>query len=71
MNELDEVNGERCYLEHVSETVCEVNYDSTSYCIVLSGQMDDVRQAETDFRKKCLAALYHDVITVSQPGIGL
>jgi len=53
----------------VSETVCEVNFDSASNCIILSGQIDDVRRAETDFTKKCLEALCRDTVTVSQPGI--
>jgi len=49
--------------------VCEVNFDPKSNCITLTGQIDDARRAETDVRRKCLAAVCHDTVRVSRPGI--
>jgi len=58
-----------CDVEHVSETACEVSFDAKQNCILLSGQSEDVQQAETRLRTQCLAALCHDTLTVNQPGI--
>jgi len=49
--------------------VCEANFDARSNCVILSGQSDDVRRVESDVRKKCLAAVCHDTVNVSQPGM--
>jgi len=46
-----------------------VSYDEKSNSVIFSGPNDDVHTAEQRFSEKCLHALRHDSVVVSQPGM--